>query len=54
MSPVISVLTCNLATFTIAALYYYWRDVYQAKRRKERQLRQRVAYMLWAAAGQAD
>ncbi|VTS02941.1 hypothetical protein [Tuwongella immobilis] len=54
MSNEVTVLTCNVASFAIATLYYYWRDVYQAKRLKERVLRQRVAYMLWAVANQMD
>lgn len=50
MIPAISL---NMTALTIAALYYYWRDVYVARRARERLLRQRVAAMLWAAAERA-
>ena len=42
----------SLQAFALAvsAIYYLWRDVYIAHRRKHCRLRQRVAYMLWAAA----
>ena len=39
----------SLSCLAIAALYYLWRDVY-LPRRKQRLLRERVAYMLWIAA----
>lgn len=46
----VELLTCNAAVLAIAALYYAWKDrvVKAAARRKV--LRQRVAYLLWAAA----
>jgi hypothetical protein len=50
---VIPVITCNLAALTIAAIYYAWRDGYVARLRKQRILRERVAYMLWCAANRA-
>lgn len=42
----------NLTVLVIAGLYYGWRDLYHAKRERERVIRQRVAYMLWTAANQ--
>jgi hypothetical protein len=47
MSPIIA---CNLAAFTIALVFYAWRDVYMRWRMNRRMLRERVAYMLWVAA----
>lgn len=43
------VFACSLSCLAIATLYYLWRDVY-LPRRKQRVLRERVAYMLWVAA----
>ncbi len=48
----IHLIVCDLACLAIAALYYTWRDVYHHRRKRE-QLRDRVAYMLWAAAAKA-
>lgn len=48
----IQLIICDLACLAIAALYYTYRDVYQ-HRRKRAVLRERVAYMLWAAAAKA-
>jgi hypothetical protein len=45
-------IVCDLACLAIAALYYTYRDVY-LHRRQRSQLRERVAYMLWAAAAKA-
>jgi hypothetical protein len=47
------VLCCNLAALSIAVLYYAWRDGYLKYLRRERVLRERVAYMLWLAAERA-
>ncbi len=49
MTPLI---VSNLGALSIAVLYYLWRDVYQARLRRERIKRERVAYMLWCAANQ--
>lgn len=46
-------MTCNVAVLTIAALYYAWRDRASKSDLKRRVLRERVAYMLWAAAQRA-
>ncbi len=43
-------LSCNLAALAIATLYYMWRDYYLVYMQRERQIRERVAYMLWTAA----
>jgi hypothetical protein len=48
MPPIVS---CNLAALAIAVIYYAWRDLYCRWRRDTRALRERVAYMLWIAAG---
>jgi hypothetical protein len=49
---VFQLIACNIACLVIAALYYTWRDVYLHRRKREK-LHQRVAYMLWVAAGRA-
>ncbi len=48
----LSLITCNIACLTIAALYYAYRDVYVERRRRSSK-HHRVAYMLWVAAGRA-
>jgi hypothetical protein len=45
-------ITLDLATLAIAGLFYTWRDVIVA-RRKRAHLRERVALMLWAVAARA-
>jgi hypothetical protein len=53
MLTMLQLITCNLAVLIIAGLYYTWRDRF-AKANEQRQvLRERVAYMLWAAAQRA-
>jgi hypothetical protein len=47
-------LWANLAALTVAALYYLWRSLDRAQRRREQTLRQRVAYMLWSLAERGD
>lgn len=47
MSPIFY---CNIAAFSIAILYYVWREAHWDKIRRDRTLTKRVAYMLWAAA----
>ena len=42
---------CSAAAFAAAAAYCVWRAFVQARRRRERRLRRRVAYMLWVMAG---
>jgi hypothetical protein len=48
---VLPLIACNLATLAIAVLYYTWRDSLVTRTRQRRVLHERVAYMLWAAAG---
>ncbi len=41
---------CSLCALAVAVIYYSWRE-YQARHdRRDRVLRERVAYMLWVAA----
>ena len=44
----------NLAALTVVALYYLWRNLDRAQRRRETVLRERVAYMLWSLAERRD
>ena len=43
-------LCCNVAALAVAFLYYTWRAYHQARRARERVLRERVTYMLWVMA----
>jgi hypothetical protein len=36
--------------FAVTAIYYVWRGYHAYLAHKERQLRNRIAYMLWSAA----
>jgi hypothetical protein len=45
---------CNAAAFAVALIYYVWRTHQHVLRRRQRQLRERVAYMLWVMAGHID
>ena len=49
-TAVVELLTCNAAVLAIAALYYAWKDRVVKAAAKRKVLRQRVAYLLWAAA----
>ncbi len=40
----------NLSVLAIAAVYYAWRDGFVRRVRREKVLRERIAYMLWVAA----
>lgn len=41
---------CHVAALTVASLFYTWRAYAMELLGRHRQLRERVAYMLWAAA----
>jgi hypothetical protein len=45
---------CGLAALVVAGIYYTWRAYFEALMRRERTLRERVAWMLWVAAERAD
>jgi hypothetical protein len=40
----------NLAALAVAVIYYTWRSFNEIQVRKDRALRERVAYMLWVMA----
>jgi hypothetical protein len=52
-TAVVELLTCNAAVLAIAALYFAWKDRVLKAARRRHALRQRVAYLLWAAAERA-
>ena len=52
-TAVVELLTCNFAVLAIAALYFTWKDRVVKASRRRTVLRQRVAYLLWAAAERA-
>ena len=43
----------SIPTLAVAAIYCIWFRAYLAQSRKDRVLRERVAYMLWIAAHEA-
>lgn len=52
-TAVVELLTCNFAVLAIAALYFTWKDRVVKAAHRRTVLRQRVAYLLWAAAERA-
>jgi hypothetical protein len=44
------VIALNLSALAVAALFYLYRDGYVAGLRREKMLRERVAYLLWNVA----
>lgn len=50
MQPIVT----NIAALAVATLYYLWRAHYQTRQRRQRVLRERVAYMLWVMADQVQ
>jgi hypothetical protein len=42
---------CYAATLAVATIFYTYRAWRQVRTRKDRVLRERVAYMLWVVAG---
>jgi hypothetical protein len=40
----------NVAAVAVVAIYYLWRNLDRAQRRRELLLRERVAHMLWSLA----
>jgi uncharacterized iron-regulated membrane protein len=49
-TAVVELLTCNAAVLAIATLYYAWKERVVKTAARRQVLRQRVAYLLWAAA----
>jgi hypothetical protein len=46
--------TCSVATLAVAGIYYVWRVYQLAQFKRQRTLRERVAYMLWVMANRGD
>jgi hypothetical protein len=44
----------SAAALAVAVLYYLWRDGWRGRRRHERRLHERVAYMLWVMAQRGE
>jgi hypothetical protein len=42
------------ATLAVTSIYYTWRAYHYVLTQRHRSLRERVAYMLWVMAQQAD
>jgi hypothetical protein len=48
-------LWCNAAALAVAVIFYAWRAYRQAGERRQRQrLRERVAFLLWNVAHEAE
>jgi hypothetical protein len=47
-------LWCNVAALAVALLYVVWRTHQRLLLRRQRQLRERVAYMLWVMIDRVD
>ncbi len=45
---------CELAALMVACIFYTWRAYKDTLVRRERTLRERVAWMLWVAAERVD
>lgn len=45
---------CNISALAVASIFYSWRIYYGECLKRQRQLRERVAYMLWVMANQAE
>ena len=41
---------CSIAILAVTIIYLFWRVYLQATHRRERLLRERIAYLLWVAA----
>ena len=48
------VLSSSVAALAVATIYYVRRAYFQTQVRQQRLLHQRVAYLLWTLAGQAN
>jgi hypothetical protein len=44
----------SVATLAVASIYYVWKVYIQARIQREQMLRERVAYMLWVLAHDAE
>lgn len=44
-------LVCSIALLAVTVIYLFWRSYLQSLQRRQRTLRERVAYLLWIAAG---
>ena len=44
----------NAAALAVAVIFYTWRAWYEVKLRRNRLLRERVAYMLWVIANREE
>ena len=47
-------ISLNVAALAVAVIFYTWRSYAVIQRKRQRRLRERVAYMLWVMAEQVD
>jgi hypothetical protein len=45
---------CTAAILAVTVIYFFWRSYDEARQRRRRALRERVAFMLWMAAEVAE
>jgi hypothetical protein len=45
-------IVCSVAAFTVASLFYAWRYHQDTVLKQHRQLRERIAFLLWVMAHQ--
>jgi hypothetical protein len=50
----VQVIFSSVPTLAVSAIYCLWHLHLERRLRRDRLLRQRVAYMLWAAANEMD
>jgi hypothetical protein len=49
-----AILAQSTPTLAVALIYCLWFRAYMSSRLRDQRLRERVAYMLWAAADETD
>jgi hypothetical protein len=50
MNPLVT----SMATLAVSTIFCLWQAYHQDQQRRQRRLRERVAYMLWRAASLGD
>jgi hypothetical protein len=48
------VLSGGVAALAVATIYYVWRAYFSVQIRQQRLMHQRIAYLVWTLANQAD
>ena len=48
--PIMNFVVCSVAALSVASLFYCWRAHDDKRKQRDKQLRERVTYMLWVMA----